>query len=161
MNFMKWWLTKERARALMAFKDLKNNNKYPGQNAVTGFSEGCVLVAFGGYREHSFRNLIKATRNLIVFTIFRLIWNQTDTSVWIQINEKMVNTIWFRVDLTRFREKKILCVWPLMAIFQQIGRQGLGYIRMSRQKKSDKEGPQLGPNHAEMKSLGQLYDRSL
>ena len=32
------------------------------------------------------------------------------TSVWIQINRKMVNTIWFRVDLIRFR-KKILCVW--------------------------------------------------
>ena len=28
--------------------------------------------------EKSFRNLIKLTRNQIVFTIFRLIWNQTD-----------------------------------------------------------------------------------
>ena len=28
--------------------------------------------------EKSFRNLIKSTRNQIAFTIFRLIWNQTD-----------------------------------------------------------------------------------
>ena len=31
------------------------------------------------YTEKSFRNLIKFNRNQIVFTIFRLIWNQTDT----------------------------------------------------------------------------------
>ena len=31
------------------------------------------------------------------------------TSVWFQINRKMVNTFWFRFDLIRFR-KKILCV---------------------------------------------------
>ena len=30
------------------------------------------------------------------FTIFRLIWTKR-TSVWLQINRKMVNTIWFRV----------------------------------------------------------------
>ena len=33
-----------------------------------------------------FRNLIKSTQNQIVFTLFRLIWNQTDVAtVWIQI----------------------------------------------------------------------------
>ena len=30
------------------------------------------------HTEKSFRNLIKSTRNQIVFTIFRLIWNQKD-----------------------------------------------------------------------------------
>ena len=30
------------------------------------------------YTEIYFRNLIKSTRNQIIFTIFRLIWNQTD-----------------------------------------------------------------------------------
>jgi len=39
------------------------------------------------------------------------------TSVWIQINLKMVNTIWFRVDLTRFRKHFSGCrlhVWSLL-----------------------------------------------
>jgi len=39
------------------------------------------------------------------------------TSVWIQINRKMVNTIWFRVDLTRFRKYFSGCrlhVWSLL-----------------------------------------------
>ena len=52
--------------------------------------------------EKSFRNLIKSTWNQIVFTIFQLIWNQTDTFVCFQINWKMVNTIWFQIDLIRF-----------------------------------------------------------
>ena len=37
----------------------------------------CVPFRFL-HTEKSFRNLIKSTRNQIVFTIFRLIWNQTD-----------------------------------------------------------------------------------
>ena len=32
------------------------------------------------------------------------------TSVWIQINRKMVNTIWFQVDLIRFRKYFSVCV---------------------------------------------------
>ena len=31
------------------------------------------------------------------------------TSVWIQINRKMVNTIWFRVDLIRFQKDFSVC----------------------------------------------------
>ena len=46
-------------------------------------------------------NLIFLTRNQIVFTFFRLIW--------IHINCKMVNTIWFRVDLIRFRKYFFVC----------------------------------------------------
>ena len=33
------------------------------------------------------------------------------TSVWIQINRKMVNTIWFRVDLTRCKKYFSVCVY--------------------------------------------------
>ena len=31
------------------------------------------------------------------------------TSVWIQINRKMMNTIWFRVDFLRFRKNSSVC----------------------------------------------------
>ena len=61
------------------------------------------------YTEKSFWNLINSIRNQIVFTIFRLIWIQTDVSVWIQINRWMVNTIWFRVDSIRFRKDFSVC----------------------------------------------------
>ena len=55
------------------------------------------------HTEKYFRNLIKSNWNQIVFTIFQLICNQT-TSVWLQANGKMVNTIWFQFDLIRFRK---------------------------------------------------------
>ena len=42
-----------------------------------------------------------SNRNQIGFVIFRLIWNQTDASVWFQINRCMVNTIRFRFYLIR------------------------------------------------------------
>ena len=37
------------------------------------------------HAEKSFPNLNKLTRNHVVFTIFRLIWNSKRTSVWFQI----------------------------------------------------------------------------
>ena len=49
------------------------------------------------HTEKSFRNLIKSTRNQIVFTIFRLIWNQTDVHL-VQIHRCMVYTILFGFD---------------------------------------------------------------
>ena len=55
-------------------------------------------------REKSFRNIIQSNRYQIVFSIFRLIWNQRDAYVWFQINRRMVNTVCFQVDLIRFRK---------------------------------------------------------
>ena len=60
-----------------------------------------VIFWYTVHTEKSFQCLIKSTRNQIVFTIFRLIW--------IQMNRKMVNTIWFRFDLIRFRKKISVC----------------------------------------------------
>ena len=116
---------------------------------ASDWSSGLALT------ENYFRNLVKPTRNQIVFTIFRLTLNQTDvrlvpkqsengkynlisvfghlseillnqteirlhlpwtnwfrskrTYVWFKINRKMVNTIWFRVDLIRFRKYFSAC----------------------------------------------------
>ena len=54
------------------------------------------------FTEKSFRDIIKSNRNQIVVTI----WNvrKFGTSVWFEINWKMVNTIWFQVDSIRFRK---------------------------------------------------------
>ena len=54
-------------------------------------------------QEKSFRILIKSNRNQIVFTIYNL-FGTKQTSVWLQINRKMVNTILFRFDLIRIRK---------------------------------------------------------
>jgi len=58
----------------------------------------------------SFSNLVKSTGNQILFTIHRLIWNSKRMSVWFRINRKMVNTIWFRFDLTRFGKVFAVCI---------------------------------------------------
>ena len=58
---------------------------------------------------HTQRNVIKSNRNQIVFTIFRLIWNQTDVRL-VPNQPGMVNTIRFRFDLIRFG-KISLRVW--------------------------------------------------
>ena len=68
-----------------------------------------------------FPDLLKSNRNQVVFTIFRVIWNQTDRiRLLFQINPKMVNTILFRFDFIRFR-KNSLCAenyllngWPFV-----------------------------------------------
>ena len=64
--------------------------------------------------EKSFRNLIKSNQNQIVWTIFRLIWNQADI-VRLVSNQSnmyhrcMVNTIWFRFDLMQFWKDFSVC----------------------------------------------------
>ena len=69
------------------------------------------------HTEKSFQNLIKSNRNQIVFTLFRLIWNQTDVHL-ISINRKMVNTIWFRVDLIRFLKNFSVCIFVSAKIWR-------------------------------------------
>ena len=57
-----------------------------------------------------FPDLLKSNRNQVVFTIFRVIWNQTDRiRLLFQINPKMVNTILFRFDFIRFQKKFSVC----------------------------------------------------
>ena len=53
--------------------------------------------------EKSFRNLIKPTQNQIVLS-FSDWFGSKLTSIWFQINLKMVNTIWFRFELTGFQK---------------------------------------------------------
>ena len=45
------------------------------------------------HRCKSLRSLIESKQNQIVFSIFRLIWNQTYVRFLFQINRKMVNRI--------------------------------------------------------------------
>ena len=62
------------------------------------------------HTEKSFRNVIKSNRNQIVFTIFRLIWNQTEEWGFKYGSKsigKMVNTIWFQFDLIYFEKNSL------------------------------------------------------
>ena len=56
------------------------------------------------HTEESFRNLVKWTRNQIVFGTKRMF-------VWFQFNWCMVNTIWLRFDLIRFQKDLSVCTY--------------------------------------------------
>ena len=58
--------------------------------------------------EKYFRNVIKSNQNQIVLP-FSDWFGTIRMSVWFQINRKMVNTIWFRFDLIRFRKYFSVC----------------------------------------------------
>ena len=83
------------------------------------------------YTEKCLRNHIKSNRNQIVFITFVEWLGSKRTSVWIQINQKLVNAIWFRVDLIRllnYFSVCMLCVstggknrWPSGTASQVIG----------------------------------------
>ena len=68
-----------------------------------------------------FRNLIEWNPNQIVFSIFRLIRNTKQTFVWFQINQCMVNTIWFRFDLIRFRIYFSVCKLQISTTLMPLG----------------------------------------
>ena len=57
------------------------------------FMEELKMTNLAIHTEKLFRNLIKSNRNQIAFTIFRLFWNSKWTSVWFQINRKMLNRL--------------------------------------------------------------------
>ena len=61
------------------------------------------------HTEKSFRNLIKSTWNQIVFTIFRLIWIQTD--VRLDPNQSENGKYNLISDWLNKIKKKILCVY--------------------------------------------------
>ena len=66
------------------------------QLTIVGLSTGYI------HTEKSLRNLIKSNRNQIVFTIFRLIWIQTDVRLVLnQLGNVTYNMIsgWFQKDL--------------------------------------------------------------
>jgi len=67
--------------------------------------------------EKSARNLIKSTRNQIVFTIFQLIWNQTD--VCLDPNQSKIGK-YNRISgwSNKISKKKILCVDVFRAFYE-------------------------------------------
>ena len=72
------------------------------------YCEVFMCQVLGGLKcTYTQRNLFESTRNQIVFNMHRLIWSQTDFRLVpfsVFINRKIVNTIRFRVDSTRFRK---------------------------------------------------------
>ena len=68
--------------------------------AINNLNTSYFGPQFSPITRKTFWNLANSNKNQIVFIFFRLIW--------IQITRKMVNTIWFWIELTRFK-KKILC----------------------------------------------------
>ena len=53
---------------------------------------------------------------------FALIWNQTDVCLLFKINRTMVNTIWFRFDLIKFRNNFSMLQLPVWNFFTKLRR---------------------------------------
>ena len=69
-------------------------------------------------RRHTRRNLFEILINqpeIRLYLPFSGWFGSKRTSVWIQIIQRMVNTIWFRVDLSRFRKYFSVCTHILLA----------------------------------------------
>ena len=96
---------------------------------LISFIDGNILIC-GIYwppRDRKWGYNLNRGRNLYTQgNIFEILWNQTEirlylpfsewfgikrTSVWFQMNRKMVNTIWFRFDFLRFRKDLSVCNW--------------------------------------------------
>ena len=56
------------------------------------------------------REILLVQTEIRFYLLFSDWFESKRTSVWHQINWKMVNTIWFRVDLIRFRNKFSVCI---------------------------------------------------
>ena len=52
--------------------------------------------------------LVRSPETRLYWLFSEFIWRHTE-SVWLQINRKMVNTIWFRFDLMRFGKYFFVC----------------------------------------------------
>ena len=79
-------------------------------------SFGPMTQFLPNHTQYTKRNLSKIRLYLPFFDWF----GNKRTSVWIQINRKMVNTIWFRVDLIRFRKDFSVCAWNFYATIRRI-----------------------------------------
>ena len=99
----------------------KNWKKGCSHNFTCSISQGSIRAAVSVYRscgphsthaqtEKYFRNLIKSNQNQIVFTIFRLIWNQTDFRL---VPNQSENSKYSRISLW-FNEisERFFCVSP-------------------------------------------------
>ena len=68
-----------------------------------------IAVTLRGYTQ---RNLFQISLNQTEIKLYSLCtdwFGSKRKSVWIQINWKMLNTIWFQVDLIRFRKYFSIC----------------------------------------------------
>ena len=69
------------------------------------------------YTQRNFSGVLLNQPEIMLYLPFSDWFGSKRTSVWIQINRKMVNTIWFQVDLIRFRKlfsvcNELLIWWP-------------------------------------------------
>ena len=96
---------------------------------------------------------------------------ETDVSVWFQINRKRVCTIWFRVDLIRFRKYFSVCILYIdQAEIASASRyHGSDWVPIQGHSKTPptsqqycveglKESPQLGPHYLIMARSVRLSD---
>ena len=62
------------------------------------------------YRRRNLFEILLNQPEIKLYSPFSDWFGTKQTSIWCKINRKMVNTIWFRVDLIRFRKYISVCI---------------------------------------------------
>ena len=68
----------------------------------------CILAS--SYTQINLFVILLNQPKIRLYLLFSDRFEAKRSSVWFQINREMVNTIWFQVDLIRFRKKLSVCV---------------------------------------------------
>ena len=97
---------------------LRNRHHYNSSDVVSG---RCVVVTSVIYTQRNLSEISLDQTEIRLYLPFSDWFWTKRTSVWCQINRKMANTIWYRLDLIRFR-KYFLCVKSISLIDQQSSR---------------------------------------
>ena len=90
---------------------IKQNNKFLEQHCTD--NNICISFAMLGkwwlYTRRNLFEILLNQREIKLQLPFSDWFGTKRTSVWFQINRKMVNTIWFQFDLIRFRKDFSVC----------------------------------------------------
>ena len=71
------------------------------------------------YTERNFFEILLYEPGIRLYLSFSDWFGSKRTSVWFHINRKMINTIWFRVDLIKLRKYFSVCIlgWSVLQLF--------------------------------------------
>ena len=84
---------------------------------LSGRSESIYIQCQGIYTQRIFFEFLLNHSEIRLYSPFSDWFGTTQTLVWFQIYRKMVNRIWFRVDLIRFGNDFPVCTLPALCMF--------------------------------------------
>ena len=90
---------------------------------------------------HTQRNIFEILLNQIEIRLCLAFYDRFGTkwmSDWLQINRKMVNTIWYRFDMIRFRKDFSVCTYIQKRLYSGARNEGLAVVYLLLYKHKNK-----------------------